>query len=174
MSITSIVIPFIEPEYTAEFIANVFWKQLIAQVGIITLLTYTRNKIIYSMAYITIDEWHDSENAYNFIQRLKNPNIETRLVHSEDNWWTVYINTNNNYNGYKLITGLDTTTIFNTYYFKSSKEDELTISTRALSDDTQETIDTEDTEWNEAYNTLSQINHTNFPTITRGVPQYWV
>lgn len=176
MSITSIVIPFIESEYTAEFIANVFWKQLIAQVGIITLLTYTRNKIIYSMAYITIDEWHDSENAYNFIQRLKNPNIETRLVHSEDNWWNVYINTNNKYNNYKLITGLDTTTIFNTYYFKSrvEEEDELTISTRALSDDTQETIDTEDTEWNEAYNTLSQINHTILQTSTRGVPQYWV
>jgi hypothetical protein len=180
MSITSIVIPFVEPEYTAEFIANVFWRQLIAQVGIITLLTYSRNNNIYSMAYVTIDEWHDSENAYNFIQRLKNPNMEARLVYSEDNWWNVYINTNNNYNNYKLITGLDTTTIFNTYYFKSrveyEEDDELTISTRAVSDEYTESdsIETQDPIWNEAYNTLSKINHTNFPNSSKNVAKLWV
>lgn len=118
MSIDSIMILFIEPQYTAEYIANVFWRQLIAQVGIITLLTYVKNNHIYSMAYITIDEWHDTENAYNFIQRLKNPNLETRIVHSEDNWWPVYIS---NYINPREFIGPEKT-IFNTFYFKSKRE----------------------------------------------------
>ena len=135
MSITSIIIPFIERQYTAEYIANVFWKQLIAQVGIITLLTYVKNNNVYSTAYITIDEWHDTENAYNFIQRLKNPNLEARIIHSEDNWWPVYIN---RYTNYRQITGADTT-IFNTFYFNSKSDiyykDGDTVSTSSITNE---------------------------------------
>lgn len=175
MSITSIMIPFIESQYTAEYIANVFWRQLIAQVGIITLLTYTKNNNVYSMAYITIDEWHDSENAYNFIQRLKNPNVEARIVHSEDYWWPVYINTHNNH--HKFV-GADTT-IFNTFYFNSRRElyededqdedtEELTISTSSMTDicSKTNTVETQySNSWDESYENLSQFS--NQPYITQ-------
>lgn len=182
MSITSIMIPFIEPEYTAEYIANVFWRQLIAQVGIITLLTYTKNNNVYSMAYITIDEWHDSENAYNFIQRLKNPNVETRIVHSEDYWWPVYINTNNNYHKY---IGADTT-IFNTYYFNSRREfyedeeqeqDEDTVSTSSMTDICSETntVETQYSKsWDEAYENLSQFSNMNSLQYHLSKAELWV
>jgi hypothetical protein len=47
---------------------------------------------LYYRAYVDIHEWHDNEGAYNFVQRLKNPSLETRFVYNEDDWWVVEIN----------------------------------------------------------------------------------
>lgn len=96
MSVKSIMINCVESQYTQEYIANVFWRQHIAKVSSITLIPYLKNSEIYSIAYIYIDEWCDSEAAYNFIQRLKDPSKEARLVHYDDVWWPVEINTHNN------------------------------------------------------------------------------
>jgi len=86
----------VESQYTQEYIANVFWRQHIAKVGSITLIPYLKNGEICSIAYIAIDEWCDSEAAYNFIQRLKDSSREVRIVHQDDDWWPVQINTHNN------------------------------------------------------------------------------
>lgn len=96
MSIKSLMIPFVESQYTQEYIANVFWSQYIAKVSMITLIPYIKNSTICSIAYISIAEWCDSEAAYNFIQRLNNPDKETRIVHYEDEWWPILLNTHNN------------------------------------------------------------------------------
>lgn len=88
----------IESQYTAEYIANIFWNQNIAKVSNITLIPYLKDSEIYSVAYIAVNQWCESEAAYNFIQRLKNPDKEARIVHHEDNWWTVELNTHNNGN----------------------------------------------------------------------------
>lgn len=96
MSITTLMISCIERQYTQEYIANVFWRQDIAKVSNITLIPYIKNTDIYSIAYINIAEWCASEAAYNFIHRLKNPTKEARIVHHEENWWPVEINTHNN------------------------------------------------------------------------------
>jgi len=89
-TITSIVIRCVETKYTTEYIAKVLWNQRIAQVSNITLVPFNNS---YQKAYINISKWCDTEVAYNFIQRLKNMNKETRLVHSNDeNWWLVKIN----------------------------------------------------------------------------------
>lgn len=96
MSIKSLMIPCIESQYTQEYIANVFWRQRIAKVSSITLIPYIKKSEVYSIAYITIDEWCDSEASYNFIQRVKNPEREARIVHHEDEWWPVQLNTHNN------------------------------------------------------------------------------
>ncbi len=93
-TITSLVIPCVEMCYTAEYIANVFWSQGIAQVSSITLFPYPTNTEFLQMAYITIGSWCDTEVAYNFLQRLKDMNKETRLVHSSEDWWLVEVNTN--------------------------------------------------------------------------------
>lgn len=95
------MIPCVESQYTQEYIANVFWRQYIAKVSNITLIPYiknSKNSEIYNIAYINIAEWCDSEVAYNFIQRVNNPLKEARIVHKEDNWWVVQINTHNNGN----------------------------------------------------------------------------
>lgn len=86
----------VDSQYTQEYIANVFWRQHIAKVSSITLIPYLKNGDIYTIAYIAIDEWCDSEAAYNFIQRLKDPSKEARIVHHDDDWWPVEINTHNN------------------------------------------------------------------------------
>ena len=88
-SIKSLIIPCVEYEYTHEYIANAFWKQSIARVSSVTLIPYIKGEWVYYIAYINIDCWCDSENAYNFIKKLNNPHKETRLVHYEDNWWSV-------------------------------------------------------------------------------------
>jgi hypothetical protein len=92
------MIPCVEAQYTAEYIANVLWKQHIAQVSNIILIPYLKNTTVVQTAYITIANWCDSEVAYNFIQRLKDPSRETRLIHKSDNWWPVQINTHNSGN----------------------------------------------------------------------------
>lgn len=96
MSIKSLLIPCIESQYTQEYIANVFWCQDIAKVSNITLIPYIKHSEIYSIAYINIAEWGANEAAYNFIHRLKNSTKETRIIHHEDSWWSVQINTHNN------------------------------------------------------------------------------
>lgn len=98
MSIKSLMIPCVESQYTQVYIANVLWSQHIAKASSITLIPYIKNSEIYSIAYIAIAEWCDTEAAYNFIQRLKNPAREARLVHYSDNWWPIELNTHNDGN----------------------------------------------------------------------------
>ena len=98
-AITSIYIPRIEKVFNAEFIADVFERNDIAQVSKVYVEPYKsiskkglNNK--YNRAYIAIKTWHDTEAAYHFIDRLRSPNREARIVYNEDNWWPVDINKN--------------------------------------------------------------------------------
>ena len=88
MSINSVMVSRVQMQYTAEYIANVFWNQNIAQVRNITLIPYFHGNTFYQTAYISIANWCDSEIAYNFIQRLKDKNKKTRIVYHLDNWWS--------------------------------------------------------------------------------------
>lgn len=96
--ITSIYIPRIDAEFNAKFIANVFDRNGIAQVSRVYIEPYSsimkKNLNGYNRAYIAIKSWHDTETAFNFIERLRNPTREARIVYSDDNWWVVDINNN--------------------------------------------------------------------------------
>ena len=97
-AITSIYIPHVENHFNAEYVADVFDRNGIAQVSRIFIEPYdasmkTRYNI-YNHVYVQINNWHQTEAAYRFIQRLHNPTTETRIVHSDDNWWLVKINAN--------------------------------------------------------------------------------
>jgi len=111
------MIPCVESQYTQEYIANALWRQRIAKVSNITLIPYIRNLEVYSIAYIGINEWCDSEAAYNFIQRLKNPEGEARLVHHGDDWWPIQLNTHNDGN----INVGSYTVKFDSAYFKRAE-----------------------------------------------------
>lgn len=87
--IKSLFIPCVELNVDAYFIMDLFYENCIATVERVTFESYGSN---YKRAYVDIYEWHDSEIAYNFIKRLKNETIETKLIHSDDNWWIVKIN----------------------------------------------------------------------------------
>lgn len=121
MSIKSVMITCVESQYTQEYIANVFWRQHIAKVGSITLIPYLKNGQIYSIAYIAIDEWCDSEAAYNFIQRLKDSSREVRIVHQDDDWWTVEINTHNNG---EIYVGAYTMAFMSDYFMRDEQDEQ--------------------------------------------------
>ena len=93
-STNNLIINCVELQYSHHYIADVFWYNNIAQVSKVTLIPYLKNGKVFNIAYITIGQW--SELSYNFIQRLKNPNKETRFVYNDDNWWPIKINTHNN------------------------------------------------------------------------------
>lgn len=85
-AITTLYIPNIEHFITAQYVRNVFYKNKLAIVQSVVIIPYI-NK--YNLAVVQIDSWCESEAAYHFIQRLRNNNVETRLVYSDDNWWVV-------------------------------------------------------------------------------------
>ena len=89
-AIQSLYIRNIEKQVNAEYIANTFSKNGLAQVSKVYIEPYKYKK--YNRAYVQIDTWHETEAAYSFIKRLRNPKTETRLVHGDDNWWLVDIN----------------------------------------------------------------------------------
>jgi hypothetical protein len=90
-TITNLYISKVEKKITAEFISNIFEKNGIAKVSKI-LLENRKNNEKYNRAFIEIKDWCDTEMAFNFIMRLRNPIREARIVYSEDNWWSVEIN----------------------------------------------------------------------------------
>ena len=80
-----------------DYIVDKFSKNNIANIDKIIIEPYKlshikSNKHKFYSAYVKIKNWHDTENAYNFIKRLQNENKETRFVHNMDDWWTVRIN----------------------------------------------------------------------------------
>ena len=139
MSINSLMIPCVESQYTQEYIANVFWRQHIAKVSSITLIPYLKNGEIYNIAYITIYNWCDSEAAYNFIHRVQNPYKEARIVHHDDNWWPIQLNTHNN-GDIKVGTY---TVDFDSSYFKKVEYDTDSCSDYEFSIDEQIDFETE-------------------------------
>ena len=138
MSNKNLMITNIESQYTAEYIANVFWNQKIAKVNNITLIPYLKDTEIYNVAYISIAEWCDTEPAYNFIQRLKYHVKEARIIHHDDYWWPVQINTHNNGN---LAVGPYTTWFPNNYFVKDNLD--LDDDTASCSEDDDEHFDTD-------------------------------
>jgi hypothetical protein len=135
--ITSIYIPHIEARFNAEFIASIFERNGIAQVSRIYIEPCTiimkneanKNKnnydYNYNNAYIEILCWYDTETAYNFIECLRNPCKEARIICGHNNWWTAHINNypEKLYNKTRVLT-----------IFRDSNIDEDELSTTAVAD----------------------------------------
>ncbi len=112
----TLFIDCVEAQYTAEYIANVFWNQNIAQVRKITIIPHLIGDVKFQSVYIEIETWCDSEVAYNFIQRVKNPVKEARLVHRGEDWWNIEENTQS-FSFASMVLGTYTTTSFTNKYF---------------------------------------------------------
>jgi hypothetical protein len=93
-SVNNLIINCVELQYSHHYIADVFWHKDIAQVSKVTLIPYLKNGKVFNIVYITIGQW--GALSHNFIQRLQNPDKETRFVYNDDNWWPIKINTHNN------------------------------------------------------------------------------
>jgi hypothetical protein len=111
--VSTIVISGITEGYTSEYIANVLWKQGLAQVSRITMLPYLEHEsnTMCFTAYADIQQWADTEAAFNFIKRLEHTFV-ARIVHNDDDSWHVRSNTrynaNNNAHLYAYATHFDT------------------------------------------------------------------
>jgi hypothetical protein len=90
--IKSLFIPAVDISFTADYVMDAFYCQDIATIGRVALVPYESKRGLRYRAFIDIHEWHSTEGAYNFIQRLKDPNREARIVHNDDNWWVVEVN----------------------------------------------------------------------------------
>ena len=90
--INSLFIPAIDSSFKADDIIDVFYCQDIATISRVTVIPYESITGVRNRAYIDIHEWHPTEAAYNFIQRLKGSNREAKFVYNEDDWWSVYVN----------------------------------------------------------------------------------
>jgi len=87
-AITSLYFAHIEPHFSAEYVADSLDRNGIAMVSKIAFEFYKG----YKRAWVDIKAWHDTEAAFNIIARLRNPSVEARFVHSDDDWWAVEIN----------------------------------------------------------------------------------
>lgn len=115
--IKSICIPFVELNYDADYIMDTFYCQSIATVSKVSFVSFHNKYGKYNRVYLDIHEWHPTEVAYNFIKRLKNANCETRIIHDEDDWWQVEINTES----FQDIEEMSNSTTIN-YLIEESKE----------------------------------------------------
>ena len=113
--VSTIVISGITEGYTSEYIANVLWKQGLAQVSRITMLPYLEHEsnTMCFTAYADIQQWADTEAAFNFIKRLEHTFV-ARIVHHDDDAWHVRLNTRYNANDVHLFAYA---TNFNTQYY---------------------------------------------------------
>lgn len=120
--------------HTAEYIANVFWSQNIAQIKSIVLTPYLCKSTFYQTAYVHIESWGDSESAYNFMKRLQNKTKITKIVHQIEDWWPVAINTMETKTIMNLYqhSGKYLTTFDKSYYVKEELTDFDTISDEEL------------------------------------------
>lgn len=94
-AIKSIFIPHFEKHYNANYLHDVFNNNKIAKINKIAIEKYNKNdpyNRYYKKAFIEIDTWYDTEIAYNFVKKLRNPYFETKLSHKHDKWWIVLVN----------------------------------------------------------------------------------
>ena len=130
----NLIVSGIQMHHTAEYIANVFWSQNIAQIKSIVLTPYLYKSTFYQTAYIHIETWGDSESAYNFMKRLQNKTKITKIVHQIEDWWPVAINTMETKTIMNLYqhSGKYLTTFDKSYYVKEEPTDFDTISDEEL------------------------------------------
>jgi len=148
MTPKNLMIASVESQYTSEYIANVFWRNDIAKVSKITLIPYLKNSQIYNIAYITIEKWCETEPAYNFIKYLNSPENEARIIHNDDDWFPVQLNTHNNG---ELEVGEYTTTFSDSYFTKvfDCSDDENSVTAECSDFEEDELEDMSEEEWKE-------------------------
>jgi len=119
MSVKSLMIRFIDTRFTAEYIANVFWKKEIAKVGSVTLIPQILNNHVSNICYIDIEEYCDTEAAYDFITRMKDDYYIFEHYY-DDCCWSIEKNTHNNGNLY-----IETfTKVFNNQFYQTYNNDD--------------------------------------------------
>ena len=73
----------------ANVIAKTFENLGLFKTKKICVFPEFNGKSRFYRAYVEIGEWYDRETAYNLIKRIRNPRLEARVIHNDDNWWAI-------------------------------------------------------------------------------------
>ncbi len=76
----------IASDITPEFIANVFYKHNLARISSVVIGCDSKHS---RMAVIYVDRFVETEAAYNFVQRLKKPEVRCKVIYKDDLAWTI-------------------------------------------------------------------------------------
>ena len=88
----SLYIPHVFANISKEFISETFEKLRIGKVNNIDFVSKLGKDAPYNTAYVHFEYWFDNIAAYNFQQRVLNPDKEARLIYDEPWYWIVLEN----------------------------------------------------------------------------------
>lgn len=101
-SVARLMIANLDNYITAEFVADVFWRQRICQASCITMVPNEGNK---QTAYVTVGYWFSNVSAVNFRKRINGG--EARIVYEDDFWWPVQITSTKPRDGFATFMPID-------------------------------------------------------------------
>ena len=88
----SLYIPHVFANISKEFISETFETLRIGKVNKIDFVYKLGKDAPYNTAYVHFENWYDNTAAYNFQQRVLNPEKEARLIYDEPWYWIVLEN----------------------------------------------------------------------------------
>ena len=88
----SLYIPHVFANISKEFIAETFEKLRIGKVLNIDFVSKLGKDAPYNTAYVHFEYWYDNTAAYNFQERVLNPEKEARIIYDEPWYWIVLEN----------------------------------------------------------------------------------
>jgi hypothetical protein len=89
----SLYIPHVFPNFTREYIANIFQLIGLGRVDHVDLVAkQDKSGKMYNAAYVHFAEWFDCPATENFQERVLNPDKEARIVHDDPWYWIVLEN----------------------------------------------------------------------------------
>jgi hypothetical protein len=88
----SLYIPHVFANISKEFVAETFEKLRIGKVFNIDFVNKMGKDGPYNTAYVHFEYWHDNTAAYNFQERVLNPEKEARIIYDEPWYWIVIEN----------------------------------------------------------------------------------
>jgi hypothetical protein len=90
----SLFIPFVFSNISEQRIVHIFRKLLLGEVSYVDFVSkIDRYGKQYKSAYIHFSYWHQNIAAFNFQQRVIDPELEAKLVYDEPWHWIVFENT---------------------------------------------------------------------------------
>lgn len=88
----SLYIPHVFANISKEFIAETFENLRIGKVINIDFVSKLGKDAQYNTAYVHFEYWYENTAAYNFQERVLNPEKEARLIYDEPWYWIVLEN----------------------------------------------------------------------------------
>jgi len=95
----SLYIPYLQRNVTEEMISSVFLQQKIGTVKRVDFIPKLNKKNqLYNCAFLHFESWFENEKNIKLQLRLKNTEIDTRIIYQANWFWTIKENSSVVYN----------------------------------------------------------------------------